>query len=191
MFMKRIFLVHGWTGRPNKDFFPWVKEKLQNEGYQVFVPELPEPDYPKIKPWVEKIKEVVNKPQENDILIGHSLGCMGIFQYLQTLPNNTKVNKVILIAGFEKLKNAAFDALEDCDTFKPWREAPINYKKIKRMAKSWIALFSDNDPFVSYEDNSEVFKDKLDTKIILVHKKSHFNQEAGIKTLPILIKLIK
>jgi predicted alpha/beta hydrolase family esterase len=189
--MSRIFLIHGWTGRPTKDFFPWAKETLEKEGYEVFVPEMPDPDYPKIKPWVEKIKEVVGMPRTDDIFIGHSLGCMGILQYLQTLPDDTKIKKVILIAGFEKLKEAAFEALEDWDTFKPWGKATFNYKKVKKMAKSWIALFSDDDPFVSYKVNSKIFKEKLSAKIILQHGMSHFNQEQGIRTLPILLELVK
>lgn len=189
--MSRVFLIHGWTGRPTKDFFPWAKDTLQKQGYEVSIPAMPDPDYPKIKPWVEKIKEVVGKPRLDDIFVGHSLGCMGILQYLQTLPVATKVKKVILIAGFEKLKDAAFEALEDWDTFKPWGEATFNYGKVKRMVGSWIALFSDNDPFVSYEDNSEVYKNELDAKIILEHNMGHFNQESGIRTLPILLELVK
>lgn len=144
--MERVFLIHGWTGRPNRDFFPWAKDKLQEEGYEVFVPELPDPDYPKIKPWVEKIGEVVGKPHITDIFIGHSLGCKGVLHYLQTLPEETKIKKVILIAGFEKLKDAAFEVLEDWDIFKPWEKALIDYGKIKKMTSSYIALFSDNDP---------------------------------------------
>lgn len=185
-----MFLIHGWTGRPTNDFFPWAKEALRRQGYEVFVPEMPDPDYPKIKPWVEKIKEVVGKPRRDDVFIGHSLGCMGVLQYLQTLPNDTKVGKVILIAGFENLKDAAFEALEDWDTFKPWRRAPIDYAKVKEMAESWIALFSDDDPFVSYEDNSKIYKDKLGAKIILQHDMGHFSQESGVRKLPILLELI-
>lgn len=189
--MQRIFLIHGWTGRPTRDFFPWAKEKLQKEGYEVFVPELPDPDFPKIKPWVEKIKEIVGELRTTDIFVGHSLGCKGVLQYLQTLPEDTKIEKVILIAGFEKLKDAAFEALEDWDTFKPWKEAPINYGKIKKMVGFCIALFSDNDPFVSYEGNYKVFKDKLGAEIILEHGMGHFSREDGVKSLPILLKLVK
>jgi hypothetical protein len=189
--MSRIFLIHGWTGRPTNDFFPWAKEKLQEQGHEVFVPEMPDPDYPKIKPWVEKIKEIVGKPHADDVFIGHSLGCMGVLQYLQTLPEDTKIGKVILIAGFEKLREAAFDALQDWDTFGPWGRAFFDYEKVKGMPKSWTALFSDDDPFVSYEDNSKVFKDKLGVKIILQHSMGHFSQENGVRTLPVLLDLVR
>lgn len=189
--MERVFLVHGWTGRPTKDFFPWAKEKLQEEGYEVFVPELPDPDYPKIKPCVEKIGEVIGKPHTTDIFVGHSLGCKGVLHYLQTLPEGTKIEKVILIAGFEKLKDAAFEVPEDRVIFKPWKEAPVDYRKAKKMVGSWVALFSDNDPLVSYEDNYKVFRDKLGAKIILEHGMGHFSQEDGVESLPILIDLVR
>ena len=133
----------------------------------------------------------MGKPLKDDIFIGHSLGCMGVLQYLQILPDDTKVKKVILIAGFEKLKDAAFEALKDWDTFKPWKKATFDYEKVKSMSKLWIALFSDNDPFVSHKNNSKVYKDKLGAKIILQHDMGHFSQENGVRTLPILLELVK
>jgi predicted alpha/beta hydrolase family esterase len=189
--MSRIFLIHGWTGSPTNDFFPWAKENLQKAGYEVFVPELPDSAQPRIGPWVEKIKKTVGKSRTDDIFIGHSLGCMGVMQYLQTLPESTKIDKVILIAGFEKLKDAAFEALEDWDTFKFWKSVPINYEKIKKMTGSWVALFSDDDPYVSYEDNYKTFESKLGAKVILQHGMGHFAQESGVRSLPILLELIK
>jgi len=184
-------LIHGWTGRPTRDWFLWAKKALEEKGFEVHVPEMPDPDYPKIEPWIAKVKETVGDPRSNDILIGHSMGCQAILRYLQTLPESSKVGKVILVAGFENLKDAAFVALEDWETFKPWKKAPINYGKIKQMAGSWTALFSDDDPYVSYEDNHKIFRDKLGAKIVLEHGMGHFSQEDGIRKLPILLKLIK
>jgi uncharacterized protein len=189
--MQRVFLIHGWTGSPTNDWFPWAKESIKKMGYEVFVPEMPDSAYPKIVPWVEKIKETVDKPRVDDIFIGHSLGCMGILHYLQTMPKDTKIGKVILIAGFENLMDASFEALDDWDTFKPWKRASINYGRIKDMTKSWTALFSDDDPYVSYEDNYKIFESKLGAKIILEHGMGHFAQESGVRSLPILLELVK
>jgi predicted alpha/beta hydrolase family esterase len=189
--MPRVFLIHGWTGSPDRDWFPWAKSELEKRGYEVFVPELPETAYPKIEPWVAKIKETVGKPRPTDVFAGHSLGCQGILRYLQTLPEGTKVKKVILIAGFEKLKEAAFEVPEDHEIYKPWSKTPIDYPKIKKMVDSWIAVFSDNDPSVPYEGNVEIFKSGLGAKIILEKNMGHFSQGAGVTKLPLLLELIK
>lgn len=189
--MQRVFLIHGWTGRPTNDWFPWAKHELQKRGYEVLVPEMPDPDYPKIEPWVAKIKEAVGKPRPDDILVGHSMGCQGVLRYLQTLPEEIKIQKVILVAGFEDLKDAAFEALEDWETFKPWKNAKMDYGKIRRRADNWIAVFSDDDPFVDYETNSKIFKKELGAKIVLQKSMKHFSQEDNVFSLPILLELLK
>lgn len=186
-----MILVHGWTGRPSRDWFPWAKAELKKAGFEVYVPRMLDPDYPKIKPWVEKIRETVIEPRPDDILVGHSMGCQGILRYLATLPEGAKIQKVILIAGFEDLKGAAFDALEDWETFKPWKRAKIDYERARRKPDKWIALFSDDDPFVDYEANSRIFKEKLGAKIVLQKGMKHFSQEDKVLSLPILLELIK
>ncbi len=189
--MSRIFLIHGWTGGSDKDWFPWAKKQLEIKGYEVFVPDMPEPDYPKIKPWVEKLGDVVNKPRTDDIFIGHSIGCQAIERYLQTLPEEIKIDKVILIAPWIILANEALDDLEnDNKIVEPWYNEPIDYEKIKKMAK-WTAVFSDNDPWVSFKDNYKVYKDKLGAKIILEKGKGHFTKEDGVGEFPSILGIVR
>jgi len=103
--MQRVFLIHGWTGENSKDWFPWAKEELEKRSFEVYAPEMPEPVYPRIEPWV--------------------------------------------------------------------------------------AVFSDDDPVVSYDENYRIFEENLGAKVILEKGMGHFNQESGVVTLPILLELVK
>jgi len=38
--MKKAVLIHGWEGYPEEGWRPWLKEKLEANGFQVFVPAL-------------------------------------------------------------------------------------------------------------------------------------------------------
>ncbi len=188
--MKRIFLVHGWGGNPNMDWFPWAKKEFEQKGYEVIVPAMPDPDYPKIEPWVNKLKEAVDVVRTDDIFVGHSIGCQAVERYLQTLPEDTKIDKVILIAPWIVLTRKTFEEMgENEEVVKSWYEELIDYEKIKNMTK-WTAVFSDDDPFVNYEDNFKVYKDKLNAEIILKNNQGHFAQEQGITEIPFLLELI-
>ena len=46
--MKRAFIIHAWDDKPEKNWYPWLKEKLQSHGFQVKVPAMPNPDEPVI-----------------------------------------------------------------------------------------------------------------------------------------------
>lgn len=188
--MTRIFLIHGWGGNPNIDWLPWAKKVLEDKGYEVVLPEMPNPDYPKIDSWTNKLREVVGNVRSDDIFIGHSIGYQAIERYLQTLSADTKLDKVILIAPWIVLTRKTFEEMEENEeVVKSWYEEPIDYEKIKNMAK-WTAVFSDDDPFVDYEDNYKVYRDKLGAKIIVKNNQGHFAGEQGITEIPFILDLI-
>lgn len=188
--MKRVIIVHGWGGSPNgKDWIPWAKEKLEEKGYEVIMPLMPDSLNPKIETWVPFLSQIVGSPQNTDIFIGHSIGCQTILRYLETLEDGQKVDKIILVAPWgASLVN--LDDSEDEETAKPWLETPINWEKIKTKANSFVALFCDNDPYVPLGENKPVFEEKLGVKSIIQHNQGHFTEDDGTKELPILLELL-
>lgn len=169
---KRVIIVHGWGGSPESDWMPWAKKELESKGYKVIVPAMPDTDYPKIEKWSPYLAEIISTSREDDILIGHSIGCQTILRYLESLPKNQKVDKVIMVAGFTTLKNLTE---EEIPIAKPWLEAPIDFAKVKQHANSFTAIFSDNDPVVPLEKNKKIFEEKLGAQIFIEHNKGHFN----------------
>ena len=62
-------------------------------------------------------------------------------------------------------------------------------KKILTHTKNFVTIFSDNDSFVPIED-AEIFRKKLEAKVIIEHQKGHFSSEDGIFELPIALESI-
>ena len=185
---KRIFIIHGWGGSPNKDWLPWACAELKNKGYEIIVPLMPDTDIPKIGPWVNKLRELVGRPLPSDILIGHSIGCQTILRYLEGLPNNKKVNKVILVAPWVKLTN--LENKEAWQIADPWLKTPIDYSVLRSRSASYAAVFSDNDSWVPLEDNRKFFSGKLNPKVITLHNKGHFTEDEGIKEITEILDLV-
>ena len=188
--MKKAYLIHGWGGNPENGWFPWLKRELEEQGYKVFAPAMPDTENPKINAWVGALKKII-EPDKNTILIGHSIGCQTILRYLGSLDSSdTKIRfgGVFLVAGFVHLKG--LESKEEEEIAKPWLSTPINWEKVRSRAKKFVAFFSDNDVFVPVED-SKIFKEKLNAKIILEHNKGHFDDEASIKELSSLLKEIR
>lgn len=70
--MKNALIVHGTMGSPNGNWFQWLKKELQNDGYRVWVPRLPNPDKPQVSRNVDYI--LANKRwhfNSDSVLIGH------------------------------------------------------------------------------------------------------------------------
>lgn len=164
--MKKVVIVHCWDGYPEYCWYPQTKKELEAKGFSVVVPEMPETNLPKLSLWLPKLKEVVGEPNQDLYLVGHSAGVITILRYLEQLKNKQKVGGVVMVAGFtdnlgsEELKN--------------FFESPIDFERIKLKSKYFVAIHSDNDPYVPLK-HGDILKDKLGSKLIVKHDMGHFS----------------
>ncbi len=178
--MKRVIILHGWGGSPEEPMIKWLGEKLSKEGFETIIPEMPETDTPKIIPWVNKVKEIVEDVNEETYFIGHSVGCQTVLRFLET--QNNKIGGVVFIAPWMKLDEETIreEGEEVIEIARPWEETPIDWKRVKKVIGKSICILSDNDPFVPL-DNAELFKENLNAEIIIEHDKGHYTESDRIE----------
>lgn len=186
---KRVYIIHGWDGYPKEGWFPWLKKELENQGFTVVIPLLPNNEEPRIKNWIPALQQIVNNPDEQTYFIGHSMGCQAIIRYLETLPKNIKIGGAVFVAGFFKSLSNLEDEEIVRNVANEWLKTPINLQEAKKHLNKSIAIFSDNDPYVSL-DNQDEFKNILNSKIIIEHEKKHFSGSTGTIELPIALEAI-
>lgn len=169
--MKRVVIVHCWDGNPKYCWYPTTKKGLEDKGFEVNVPEMPDTHFPKLSLWLPKLKETIGRPDKDLYLVGHSLGCITILRYLEQLKDNEKIGGVVFVAGFtDDLRNV--DPVED--ELKNFFETPILWNKIKPKANKFVVIHSDNDPYVSIK-YGDIFKDKLGAGLVIKHNMGHFS----------------
>ncbi len=165
--MKRAIIVHCWEGTPEYCWYPSVKKELEAKGFEVKVPAFPDTEHPKQNAWVPYLVKEIGQPDENLYLIGHSVGCITIMRYLETLPENQRVGGVVFVAGFTE--DLGYDEI------KTFFETPVDFEKIKSSSKNgFAAIHSDNDPHVDLK-YADIFKEKLDAEITIKHNMGHFS----------------
>lgn len=186
--MHKVIIVHRWGGTPENDWYSWLKNKLEKKGYDVVVPAMPNTNEPDITVWVNHLREVAGKPNQQTHFVGHSIGCQTIMRYLETVPQGTSVGYVVFVAGWMKLQN-----LEDAKVeriAKSWTETQIDFDKVKEKVKQVLVFLSDNDPYNSVYENKMVFEQKLAAKVIVAHNKGHFTAADGVTELPNVLSFI-
>ncbi len=184
----RVILIHGWNGRPDSGWKPWLKKELGQRGWQVLVPAMPGADQPRIDPWVDTIRETVGEVDENTFLVGHSMGCQAIARYLERLPEGKVAGGVIFVAGFFHEVTGIEDDPEDQETMKHWMEAPIDLSRVKSCMNKSVAILSDNDPYVPLS-NRRSFEEGLGAEIVVMPKMGHFSGSMdGVRELPIVLE---
>jgi len=177
--MSRVFVIHGWQGSPDKCWRPWLKNELENKGFEVFVPAMPDTNNPRMSAWTEHLAKTVGRPDEDCYFVGHSLGCITIMRYLETLEENEKVGGCVFVAGFT-------DSLGYRE-IKNFFERPIVWERIRSHCKNFIAVHSDNDPYVPLK-YGDIFKEKVGAELIVKHGMKHFGDDDGITELPVVLE---
>ena len=184
---KRVYIIHGWEGYPEENWFPWLKHEVEAKGFEVQVPQMPDADSPRINKWIPALAQIVKNPDVDTYFVGHSMGCQAIARYLEALPEGIKIGGVIFVAGFFKRLTGLGEEPDYEEVEKDWMKTPIDFDKIKIHFEQSVAIFSDNDPYVPL-DNQDDFRGKLGSKIIIQHKMNHFSGNWGVFELPIVLE---
>lgn len=185
--MKRAYLIHGWGGKPERAFRPWLKKQLEAQGYEVTMPAMPDTDRPTVGKWVAHLQSVIQDPDEETLLVGHSLGGPAILRYLETLPEGVRVGKTIMVAP---VVDTVTGLKPEEEVFaKPWFELPKDIEKIKRAAGTMIGFFSDNDHWIPVE-SEQIFKNRYHAITYREHGMGHYNEESNVIEVPTVLKAI-
>lgn len=91
----RAFIIHGWGGRPEEGWRPWLRDELAARGFEVAVPAMPDTDHPRMDAWLAKLSETVGAPDEHCFFVGHSLGVITILRYFEVLVKRHKVGGAV------------------------------------------------------------------------------------------------
>jgi len=181
--MKNVIILHGTGDSPEGFWFPWLKKELENEGYDVWVPQLPDADDPEMDKWLPFILEN-GKFTEETILIGHSAGAAIILALLEDL--KVKIKQAILVSGysFSTGKDGVNGVLRKV----------YDWKKISESTQEKIIFInSDNDPWGCNDFQGRRMMDMAGGIQIIIKGEGHmgsnsFNQP--YKKFPLLRKLI-
>ena len=183
--MKNAFIFHGTEGYPEENWFPWLKEKLENEGYEVFVPHFPSPPKvpAKISEWFDVLGEYKQNINEDTILIGHSLGGVFTLRILEKLEHPVKA---VFLTGTP----VGVRPILNYDRDNSFSGFSFDWKSILKNARHFEVFQSDNDPYVSLGNGEELAK-KLNVDLNFVPGAGHFNKKAGYMEFDLLFKKLK
>lgn len=180
--MPNAYIIHRWDATPDDDWYRSLSMGLQERGYGVEIPAMPNTDAPVVKAWVEHLRETVGETDlTNAVFVGHSIGCQTIMRYFETLPRGTKVGAAVFVAGWLHLDNLEDEEAEEIA--KPWLTTPIDFGKVREVCDRFVTVFSSTDPYVPLSD-AELFKEYLGAEVIIRENAGHFTAEDGYSTLP-------
>ncbi len=178
--MKRAIIIHGWEETPQAQWYPWVGQQLQKKGWRVEIPQMPNTKNPNLNEWMGTL--ISFKPDENTVLIGHSLSNALILKYIEK--PETLVKGAVMVAAWDWLME---DVKEFHHTF---FETGFDYAAIKGKNVPLVLVNSTNDPWIDFE-RSKLLAPKINAQFIGVANAGHFMEKNGYKEFPQLVEVIE
>lgn len=161
---KKFYIIHGYGADSYSNFFPWLKNKLNQEKIFCEVLDLPNTNFPNLNEWINYLKNHI-EINENTYLICHSLGCISALKYIDKY-NLTKIKGIYLVSGFDQVL-PLFPQLNSFTNTK------INYQKVIEKINLRYVISSYDDELVPFE-LSKKLAENISAKFIELNNYGHF-----------------
>lgn len=178
--MKNALILHGTSANPHANWFDWLKEKLELNGYRVWVPALPGAEHPDMQTYRKFIFSSDFTLSEDTLVIGHSSGAVAALSILEALPDDVKIDTAVCV-GVYIPENHGYSSRE-----------PIQVEKVKGKARRIVFIHSNDDPFCPLS-GAEYFTKELNAELVMLPGNDHFSFELNPKhdKLPELINILE
>jgi predicted alpha/beta hydrolase family esterase len=181
--MKTAIMLHG-TGGSNTDYY-WfsdTKKYLEEHGYNVWWPLLPNADKPDFKKTRDFVRKQMPELGRETIILGHSSACPLILHLMESFAATIK--QVILVAGYyQKIPGEAGNMLPE----------RFEWEVIKGRADEIIFINSDNDPWKCTDAQARLTAQNLEAPLIINFGQGHMGSDSfnqPYKTFPLLKRLL-
>lgn len=182
--MKQTIIFHGTGCNPNSYWQPYVASQLRERGFEVWVPQLPDAENPRLDTWLPFVLKNGTYTSET-IIVSHSAGCPLTLSVLENI--DVQIQKAILVAGFARPIVSVPEKL-------PILQDSYDWDKIKAHAGEFYFINSDNDPWGCNDVEGRYLLDHLGGTLIIKKGEGHMGSDTykqPYKKFPLLVKLVE
>lgn len=165
--VKRVSILHGTDAGPEENWFPWLKGKLEAEGYEVWVPQLPECHVPNRETYNDFLLGSDWDFTDN-IVVGHSSGAVEVLNLLMDA-RCPKIRMGMMVSAWDHGVPTGMDASQFVHLFP---EGGFDFERIKKQAKLLAFLHSRDDPYCPLEQ-AEYLAENLGAPLSVIEHGQH------------------
>ncbi len=180
---KRAALLHGTDGAPDQNWFPWLKSKLETEGYEVWAPELPDSHSPNCETYGEFLFGS-DFDFADSLVVGHSSGAVEVLNMLMD-ERCPRVKLAVCVGAWEHGVPPGMDAAQFVGLFPP---DGFDFTTMKQRADAIEFLHGSDDPYCPL-DQAEHLAGELDAPLTIVPNGHHLG--AKYTELPELWRIVE
>ena len=176
----RIVLVHGFEGDRDIHWFGWLEKQLVERHCSVVRKTYSNSDAPDPLAWQQAIASDI---QEDDIVVGFSLGVAGVLRALE-LSSTPRIETFVSVSGFARPLDVSF-----ADKINSFVEGDFDWECITSKMNNAFVYASDDDPYVPMEE-AQFLSEKLGASFRVFHARRHLGTWDETQAFPELLESI-
>ncbi|MBE2896659.1 serine hydrolase family protein [Pasteurellaceae bacterium HPA106] len=177
----KLYIVHGYTASRDAHWFPWLAAQCEQHNILARALAMPNSHAPHFGEWLQTLREEIQLDRET-ILVGHSLGCISLLQYLNSEKNVMPIAGAILVSGFHECVTGLSELDEFCTS-------ALDFDFLKQKISHKVVLSARDDEIVPWQ-YSHRLAEKLAADFHLLNRGGHFLDREGVLTLPIVLEQV-
>lgn len=190
MKMKYYYIIHGFMGSNIENWFPWFKEQIDSDKCLCVIPQFPiDLKFHNYSEW-KKLMDLYNYEygmvDDKTVIIGHSTGSIFALKYI--LENKLKIDKLILVSGFNNYFSNDKDDIHNKVNISYYVD-DAELEKVKEFVNEIVCIYGDDDPYI-LQEMLHSFSNKLNAKEIVIKNGGHLNKNSGFNTFKEIMKYI-
>ena len=169
--MKRAVILHGTNSSPDKNWFPWLKNFLEQRDYQVWIPNLPNNDTPNRQTYNDYLFSSGWDFTDN-LVVGHSSGAVSVLNLISD-DRCPKINTAVMVGVWTDNAGTHLDP----DRFKnlfPGNGFDVNLLKSK--TQNMLFVHGELDPICPIEQAKALARSTA-SDIIIVEGGNHLGPD--------------
>lgn len=188
--MKYYYIIHGFMGSNIENWFPWFKEQVDSDRCLCIIPQFPiSLDLHNYDEW-KKLMNLYNYEyrmiNNETVIIGHSTGSIFALKYI--LENEVKIDKLILVSGFNNYFSNDKDDIHNKINLSYYIN-DSEFGKVNEFVNEVLCIYGDDDPYISQE-MLHSFSSKLKAKEVIIKNGGHLNKNSGFSIFEEIMEYI-
>lgn len=181
---KRAVILHGTGANPESNWFPWLKAQFEQQGYEVWVPQLPDCDKPNRDTYADFLFGSGWDFTDN-IVIGHSSGAVEVLNLLMD-KRMPRIRLGVMVGAWAGGMPKGFtDPAVFAHLFPRYG---FRFRRIRKKADHLAFLHGSDDPHCPLEQ-AETLSAKLKASLLILPNGGHLG--AQFSELPQLWQVIQ
>lgn len=177
--MKKAVILHGTDGKPEGNWFPWLKAKLETKNYEVWVPLLPNNHTPDKEAYNDFLFDS-GWDFADSIVVGHSSGAVSVLNLLMD-ERCPRIKLGVMVSAWSHGVPAGMGSEQFAKLFP---KNGFDFEMITKKADRLAFLHSRNDPYCPL-DQAEYLSKNLGATLAVLDTGGHLGDSKvdGFKEL--------